>query len=451
MICSKNCSCLLCRELQSCEPKNRKTNMKKSEGKVSDNFILRKAEAFKPSGALGFIRGAARMSVRHWQGAGGNKERPAPSHGTQPPRVSRAASCEQIFPLKATVNPDSSSSKMFKAPSCEQISKCRVNDCKPLFRIISESKFVGKSQNSDMYTGKEQAKMKRRRDDATYSKNTHEKYIPLPAYEPNSKYNGNTYTEMKPKFVDNEGRSKVSPIYQDVKKKIDKDRSGKPASVKVQSKKHTTDLAACFQELSKKSGHELRKQDTPTPSEQRHRVTSPSAGLVDTNHKVVIYFGDSMLRNQVPLEPPKYSRIVHQSKEDIYAKKLLEETGNLGISKIPKTSATADLINQINIDNEPIYSEITYNDRNLPPTDESVILGDEVAGGSSKVSQDDYNDNMVATHLMEDGVINVEFRDNFECARRWVDIINGNGEHDDGTPEADETLDWSFVQGWRKR
>lgn len=337
------------------------------------------------------------MSVRNWQ----NKERQT-NHNTQPPRVSRAASCEQIFPMKIT--PD----KVYRAPSCEQISK-------PFLRMIAESKFVGKSQNSDLYTGKESAKgmLKfRKTNDSTYTKNTHEKYIPLPLYEP--KYSGSAYNEP----------NKAPPVYQEIKKKVEKDKSSRPATVRVTQSKKTTDLAACFQELSS-------KKNEPSTSNEKIKHSS---------HKVVIYFGDSV------------SRKVNndKTKDDIYAKTLLEETGNLGISKVQKTSATAELISQISIESEPIYSEITYNDPNIT---EQMAVADLESIVESKVSMDDINGNanVIATEL-EDGVINVEFKDNFECARRWVDIISGSATHEDYGPEAaDKSLDWSFVQGWRKR
>jgi hypothetical protein len=388
MICSKNCTCLLCRELQSCQPKSAK--MKKSD-KGSDNFILRKAEAFKNGGPLGFIRGAARMSVRNWQ----NKEPKGKEHGTQPPRVSRAASCEQIFPMK--MNPDS---KMYRAPSVEHITKSRANE-KPFLRLITESKFVGKSQNSDLYSGKESAKgvLKfRKTNDATYTKNTHEKYIPLPIYEP--KYSGKVY-------VDQNYGERASPLYQEINKKTEK--SSRASTVRVtQPKKQTTDLAACFQELSSKKG-------------DRKANEHPSIGAVKMaekqNHKVVIYFGDSMARNQF------------EKKEDTYAKSLLNDTSNLDVTKTQKTSGTAELISQISIDDEPIYSEIT-----------------DVEGRNREEVG-----NIIATEI-EDGVINVEFKENFECARKWVDIINGSAVRVDDAPEAaNESLDWSFVQGWRKR
>lgn len=394
--------------------------MKKSDSKNADNgnFILRKAEAFKQTGALGFIRGAARMSVRNWQ----SKDRHVPIHGTQPPRVSRAASCEQIFPIKITQDIN----KMCRAPSCEQITKCRINEAKPFLRMITESKFVGKSQNSDLYSGKDHAKgmLKfKKRDDATYSKNVHEKYIPLAP-----KYDQNTYTELKPKFPPD---SRMSPLYQEIKKKTDKDKnSGRPATVRVtQSKKQTTDLAACFQELSKKSSIDSRQHEP-----LRSTKTAPE-NIKQNNHKVIIYFGDSIARNQAEANQKARDRI----KEDLYAKKLLEETGNLGISK---SSKNPELVSQVSVDNEPIYSEIV---------EQSVATDLEyIADGKSAL--DDNNNANVITTRTEDGVINVEFKDNFECARRWVDIISGSVEQDDRAPEvANESLDWSFVQGWRKR
>ncbi|CAH4036159.1 unnamed protein product [Pieris brassicae] len=394
MLCSARCSCFLCRELQSCRAADARKPPNKQN--MSDNFILKKAEAWEP---MKFIRGAARLSVRHWQ----SREPLAPGKPRSP--THKSTSCEQLYPQPS----EEGSYALRKAPSSDRM---KQSDNKPLFKLLGNSRSKKISDNPDPNVRR--SVLNFRKNEQKNSKNVHEKYVPL---QKNSTSLEHIYSE--PKLWN----SKLDeccrpPIYQSVEKKV--------ADNKGADKKILNNRPPCYDELAKKLSDERNKK-------------VPENGLANkitqSNNKVVIYFGDSLIRKHN--EEKKEEKAQEQKEEAIYANRVMDEKDQSGIGREVDKGGGTQLISEVQV-TEAIYSEIK----------------NEPAPGPIPINDATYKKDVKET-MSSDGFLIVEFEGNFERARQLVELVHGGGsgmeQHEATMLDDDEQCDWSFIQNWRKR
>jgi hypothetical protein len=124
--------------------------------------------------------------------------------------------------------------------------------------------------------------------------------------------------------------------------------------------------------------------------------------------------------------------------EAIYVNRLLDETGNLGLSREVDKGGGTKMVSEVQVP-EAIYAEVSSVD-NKEPSD-VVTINDAT-----------YKKDVFET-VSSDGFLIVEFEGNYERARQLVEVMHGNGtDHHEATVlDEDEQFDWSFIQEWRKR
>ncbi|KAF9421757.1 hypothetical protein HW555_002438 [Spodoptera exigua] len=385
MLCPARCSCFLCRELQSC----RAADARKPNKNMCDNFILKKAEAWEP---MKFIRGAARLSVRHWQ-----SRDPITSNKTRV-ATHKSTSCEQLYPHPS--EDDSGPFGMRRAPSTDRVKP--QSEHKALFKLLGNSRNK-KISNSD----------------ASESK------VSVPTEH--------IYSEPRPTIRSPQSQFDECcrpPVYQSVEKR--KEELSKCSA----DKKIYSNRLPCYEELAQRLSQDKSKKSNLPP---------PEGGLANkitqNNNKVVIYFGDSIIRKHNEQKKEEYRVKDDSAKEEvIYANRLLEETGNLGLSRDVDKGGGGDtrMVSEVQVP-EAIYSE---------------IKGDICADTQDVVTINDatYKKDVFGT-MSSDGFLVVEFEGNYERARQLVELVHGGGvDHHEATVlDEDEHCDWSFIQDWRKR
>ncbi|XP_059059495.1 ankyrin repeat and BTB/POZ domain-containing protein 2 [Achroia grisella] len=407
MLCPARCSCFLCRELQSC----RAADSRKPPKNMCDNFILKKAEAWEP---MKFIRGAARLSVRHWQ----NREPVSSSKA----RITthKSTSCEQLYPHPS--EEDMGPFGMRRAPSTDRV---KQTEHKPLFKLLGNSR-LKKISNSDASESKtKRSVLNFRKSDVSNAKNLHEKYIPLPQlstpehiYSEPRHWNGQFDDCCRP------------PVYQSVEKTNEENQKGSVSDRKIYNNR-----PPCYEELAQRLSQEKNKKSNLPISE-----IGLANKITQNNNKVVIYFGDSIIRkhSEQKKEENKQNEVTPQKEEAIYANRLLDETANLGLSKEVDKGGGTQMVSEIQIP-EAIYAEVKSEDTKA--VSDIVTINDAT-----------YKKDVFGT-VSSDGFLVVEFEGNFERARQLVDLVHGGGtDHHEATVlDEDELCDWSFIQDWRKR
>lgn len=373
---------------------------------MCDNFILKKSDAWEP---MKFIRGAARLSVRHWQGReplNSTKSRITPHKST---------SCEQLYPH--TTEKDEGPFAMRRAPSTDRIKP--HSESKPLF-----NKLLGNSRSKKVTDP--ESKVRRsvlnfsRKNDSPSSKNIHEKYIPLP--QSSSEH---IYSEPRPWSSQFDDCCRP-PVYQSVEKKKEDNKASSSDN------KLYNNRLPCYEELTQRLSQEKTKKANKPLNESGF-----ANKITQNNNKVVIYFGDSIIRkhNEQKKEENKQIAEAAAKEEAIYANRLLNETGNLfPRGNVDKGDGPA--IPEVQI-TEAIYSEIKCED-----TTDIVTINDAT-----------YKKDVFGT-VSSDGFLVVEFEGNFERARQLVDLVHGSSgvdHHEAKLLDEDEHCDWSFIQDWRKR
>ncbi|XP_063530330.1 ankyrin repeat and BTB/POZ domain-containing protein 2 [Cydia strobilella] len=404
MLCPARCSCFLCRELQSC----RAADARKPPNKMCDNFILKKAEAWEP---MKFIRGAARLSVRHWQ----NREPATPAKTRL--ATHKSTSCEQLYPHPSE---EEGMFGMRRAPSTDRVKP--QSEHKSVFKLLGNSRHKKVSSSDASESKVRRSVLNFRKNDPPNSKNIHEKYVPLPQASPLE----HIYSEPRP-WTSQFDDCCRPPVYQSVEKRKE-DRAS------IAERNMYSSRPACYEELA----HRLSQENMKKPS-----LPLTEGGLANkitqNNNKVVIYFGDSIIRKhgeqRITEENNNNEEIPHKE-EVIYANRLLDETGNLGLSREVDKGGT-QLVSEVEVP-EAIYSEIKSGENGDPS--ETVIINDAT-----------YKKDAFGT-MSSDGFLIVEFEGNFERARQLVDMVHGGTDHHEATVlDEDENCDWSFIQDWRKR
>lgn len=377
---------------------------------MCDNFILKKAEAWEP---MKFIRGAARLSVRHWQ----SREPIA----TSKTRIAthKSTSCEQLYPhpSEEEVGPFG----MRRAPSTDRVKP--PSEHKPLFKLLGNSK-LKKINNSDASESKiRRSVLNFRKSEPANSKNVHEKYIPLTQTSPVE----HIYSEPKVWTAQGDDCCRP-PVYKSVEKKKEDNKGS------VSDKKIYSNRPPCYEELTQRLSQEKNKKaNLPlTEGGLANKITQ-------NNNKVVIYFGDSIIRKHS--EQKKEARQNEEAAakgEVIYANRLLDETGNLGIGREVDKGGGTQMVSEVQVP-EAIYAEVKSVDSK--ETSEVVTIND------ATYKKD------VFEIMGSDGFLIVEFEGNYERARQLVEQIHGTGtDHHEATVlDDDEQCDWSFIQDWRKR
>lgn len=358
-----------------------------------------------------FIRGAARLSVRHWQ-----SREPVTSAKT---RIvpHKSTSCEQLYPH--CTEEDAGPFAMRRAPSTDRM---KPQENKPLF-----NKLLGHSRNKK--TGDHEAKVRRsvlnfRRNEAPSSKNVHEKYIPLSQSPPSE----HVYSEPRPWSSQFDDCCRP-PVYQSVEK--NKEENSKAPT---NEKKLFSNRLPCYEELTQRLSKEKNKKSN-LPFVEGALANK----ITQNNNKVVIYFGDSIIRkhNEQKLEENRLNNeALQKEKQPIYVNRHLEETVNLAICR--------------NVDKEGGLTEVQ-----LPEAIYSEIKNEDVLEPSEGVTINDatYKKEVCGT-MSSDGFLIVEFEENYERARQLVDLVHGSSgvDHHEATVlDEDEHCDWSFIQDWRKR
>ncbi|CAG9563213.1 unnamed protein product [Danaus chrysippus] len=414
MLCSARCSCFLCRELQSCQAADGRKPPAKHN--MCDNFILKKAEAWEP---MKFIRGAARFSVRHWQ----NREPIAAPKTRVSPH--KSTSCEQLY-LKPSE--DSGPYVLRKAPSSDRVKQM---ERKPVFKLLGNSRSKKITSIEAPESNLRRSVLNFRKNEITNSKNIHEKYIPLRRAPSPLEH---IYSEPKqwPTQLDDCCRP---PIYQSVEKKIS---SNKEASCEKKMYNHRP---PCYDELAERLSHErLKKNSNPVPD------GGLSNKITQNNNKVVIYFGDSIIRkhnelkqevNDLKEDSAIRKEDVKHKEEAIYVNKQSIENENFHLSQEIDRGGTK-LVSEIEVP-EGIYSEIKNDDI----TEDTNIV---------TINDATYKKDVYET-VSSDGFLVVEFEGNFERARQLVELVHGNNvdQNEATVLDEDDQCDWSFIQDWRKR
>lgn len=373
---------------------------------MCDNFILKKAEAWEP---MKFIRGAARLSVRHWQ----SREPLTPAKKRASPH--KSTSCEQLYQQPVE---DSGPFAMRKAPSTDRV---KTPEHKPMF------KFLGNSRSKKINSDSQEANLRRsvlnfRRNESPTSKNVHEKYIPLKR------------AASPPEHIYSEPRQWNSkydeccrpPVYQSVEKKV---------TNKEADKKMYNNRPPCYDELAERLSHErTRKAHVP------HAEGGLANKITQNNNKVVIYFGDSIIRkhSEQKKEENRQKEIAAQKEEAIYVNRQVVEAENLEQNKDVDKGGGSQLVSEVEVP-EAIYSEIK--------TEDETKTHDIVTINDATYKKD------IFESVSSDGFVIVEFEGNFERARQLVELVHGGRvEYNEATVlDEDDQCDWSFIQDWRKR
>lgn len=355
-----------------------------------------------------FIRGAARLSVRHWQ-----SREPLTSAKT---RIAphKSTSCEQLYPHSTD---EDGPFCMRRAPSTDRM---KPNENKALL-----NKLLGNKNKKivDHEVKTRRSVLNFRKNESPSSKNVHEKYIPLSQSPPSE----HIYSEPRPWSSQFDDCCRP-PVYQSVEKK--KEGNKVPPS----DKKIYNNRLPCYEELTQRLSQEKNKKANLPLAEG-----GLANKITQNNNKVVIYFGDSIIRKhneQKKEENRLNNKALPIEEQPIYVNRLLDETRNLGFSQdVDKGGGNTEAKLP-----EAIYSEIKSED--IPEPSEIVTINDAT-----------YKKDAIGT-LSSDGFLIVEFEENFERARELVDLVHGTSgvDHHEATVlDEDEHCDWSFIQDWRKR
>lgn len=365
---------------------------------MTDNFILKKADAWDSSGAMKFIRGAARLSVRHWQ----NREPNAPTKSKL--ATHKSTSCEQLYPDPK----EEMSYVMRRVPSSDRVK----SENKSVFKLLGNAK---KKMNNNDEPKNKKSVLNFRRNEPTRAKNIHEKYIPLSHATNPAEH---IYSEPRMWNTQHDECCKP-PVYQSVDKNIPRrSADGKPPT---DNNRIYGDRPPCYEELTQR----LQDKNSPPTSAVANKITH-------NNNKVVIYFGDSIIRKHA--EQKRVDAVVDAPKveEVIYANRLLDETANLGLSREEDKGGTR-LVSEVEVQ-EDVYSEIKC---------EGIQAINDATYKKESVGQ------------CSDGFLVVGFEENFERARQLVAMVRssagGSEHHEANVLDEDDQFDWSFIQGWRKR
>lgn len=388
---------------------------------MCDNFILKKADAWESSGALRFIRGAARLSVRHWQ----SREPTTPSKARLV--THKSTSCEQLYPHPG----EEDAHGMRRAPSTDRV---KPHESKSVFKLLGNSR----SKKSN-YSDASESKIRRsvlnfRKTETSTSKNVHEKYVPLSQSYPKE----HIYSEPRAWNAQFDDCCKP-PVYQSVDKTKNQIRSDEN-KISLNENKIYSSRPPCYEELAQRLAQDKNKKSTVPPGD------GPlSNKITQNNNKVVIYFGDSIIRKHNEQKKEEFQcdnsfNSTNTKEEVIYANRLLDETSNLGLSLEVDKGGGKQLVSEIEVQ-EGIYYEIKSEDSR--ETAEVRPINDST-----------YKKDTIGT-LGSDGFLVVEFEGNFERARQLVDLVNngqsGIDHHEATVLDEDDQFDWSFIQGWRKR
>lgn len=383
---------------------------------MCDNFILKKAEAWEP---MKFIRGAARLSVRHWQ-----SREPLTSAKTRS-TTHKSTSCEQLYPHPS--EEETGSYGMRRAPSTDRV-KPHIEH-KAIFKLLGNSRSK-KNNISDVSESKvRRSVLNFRKNEAAVSKNVHEKYIPLPQVSSPVEH---IYSEPK-QSTRNSQPSQFDeccrpPVYQSVEKRKEE------LSRSVADKKMYNNRLPCYEELAQRLSQEKTKK-VNLPLNEGGLANK----ITQNNNKVVIYFGDSIIRKHNEQRKEECRQKEDSKEEVIYANRLLDETGNLGLSTEVDKGGGTQMVSEIQVP-EAIYSEINADDNKN--NSDMVTINDAT-----------YKKEVFET-VSSDGFLVVEFEGNFERALQLVELVHGGSgmDHHEATVlDEDEQCDWSFVQDWRKR
>lgn len=365
---------------------------------MCDNFILKKAEAWEP---MKFIRGAARMSVRHWQ-----SREPIPQSKTRAP-PHKSTSCEQLYQQT-----EEGPFAMRKAPSTDRVKHI---EHKPIFKLLGNSRSKKITNEQDV----RRSVLNFRKNEAPSSKNVHEKYIPLQRAASPSEH---IYSE--PKQWGSQDDCCRPPVYQSVEKKI-------AANKEAADKKIYSNRPPCYDELAERLSHERnRKANIPLAE------GGLANKITQNNNKVVIYFGDSIIRKHNEQKREENKQKESQKEEAIYANREVSNLGNFEPNTDVDKGGT-QLVSEIEVP-EAIYSEIK--------TDE--VKENELVINDATYKKD------IRQSFSSDGFLVVEFEGNFERARQLVELVHGNGREDQNEAtvlDQEDQCDWSFIQDWRKR
>ncbi|KPJ16241.1 hypothetical protein RR48_08246 [Papilio machaon] len=408
MLCSARCSCFLCRELQSCRAADARKPPNKHN--MADNFILKKAEAWEP---IKFIRGAARLSVRHWQ------SREPQAHPKARIATHKSTSCEQLYP-KSEDEPGPY--PLRKAPSTDRIKP--HTEHKPLFKLLGNARPKKVNNNDPSESKVRRSVLNFKKSEGSPSKSTHEKYIPLPQVS----HKELIYNEQKP-WASQLDDCCRPPVYKSVEKKRD-DTKGSVAEKKIYNNR-----PPCYEELAERLSQDKNKKAKPAYADG-----GLANKITQNNNKVVIYFGDSIIRKHS--EQKKEEKETRQKEatppkdEAIYVNRVVEDATNVNVSREEDKGGT-QMISEIEVP-EAIYSEINP---------EGTLEVPEVTAINDATYKKD-----VFESVSPDGFLVVEFEGNFERALQLVELVHGGGERHEATMLDDEDqCDWSFIQDWRKR
>ncbi|GBP07469.1 hypothetical protein EVAR_4824_1 [Eumeta japonica] len=367
MLCPARCDCFLCRELQSCRAADAR---KPPNASMCDNFILRKADAWEASGALRFFRGAARLSVRHWQNR-------APSAPPEKRSVAQKSnSCERLCP--PTVDSDAAARRVRRAPSTDRIESTRG----PFMRFFGNAR--PKKAEDKNVVGEEVRRglLEFQKREVSNAIDVDEKYVPLKGAPTAAAHSCSEGVPHRSRASADEARPE---------------------------KKYYGGRPACYDELARRLSQERRRR-----SEKATAGGIPADKITQNENKVVIYFGDSIIRNH---ERKRDEEIQHTERE---------------------RTQESNLVSQVEVEEETEYCEIEpvgQGQRNAPRINDATYKKETLGSMSS------------------DGFFVVRFEENFECACRLVELVRESAapDHRLDANLTDDQCDWSFIQEWRKR
>lgn len=366
-----------------------------------------------------FIRGAARLSVRHWQ-----SREPLTSAKTRV-ATHKSTSCEQLYPHPS--EDESGPFGMRRAPSTDRVKP--QSEHKPLFKLLGNSRSK-RINNNDVADSKvRRSVLNFKKNDLPSSKNVHEKYIPLPQVSSPMEH---IYSEPRQSTRNLQSSQNDEccrpPVYQSVEKRKE-DLTKSSSDKKIYSKR-----LPCYEELTQRISQEKNKKANLPLAEG-----GLANKITQNNNKVVIYFGDSIIRKHNEQKKDECKLKEEPKEEVIYANRLLDETGNLGLSRDVDKGGGTQTVSEIEVP-EAIYSEVKTEDSK--ETSDVVTINDAT-----------YKKEVFET-MSSDGFLVVEFEGNFERALQLVELVHGGGgmDHHEATVlDEEDHCDWSFVQDWRKR
>lgn len=202
--------------------------------------------------------------------------------------------------------------------------------------------------------------------------------------------------------------------------------------------------------------NENRKMKIFNPDQ---RLMKSTANLLDSNldlskpqHKVVIYFGDSLSKNRIV---NKEGNTNNKDRDIHHAKLLLDETAEMHENRNNKNGSTTNLMEQLKkkIENPELKPVRKAPAPVLPK--ENLKIDNSNKNIVNKVIVDKKIKTVLPNFIesVVNGVINIKIEENFEEASR---IVKEVADKPIELPNLDdnftgEAFDWSFVQEWRSR